>query len=264
MGAAPFPFLADRHESLRGSVLASIGLHVLLFILVVVYTVMGFHHGPGWGSPNAAHSTRVNVVTSLPGVPLPAPVKTTPNTVVTENPGLYKPIPEPKLEIPPEAEEIQRFKDQIKPPKPIRINKRIQKEPIVPPPNAVPFGNEGRPATSYSQFVVGDSQGAISTQDADFGSRYGWYVEAVRNRISQNWLMATISPNVNSARRVYVQFDIQRDGTISNVKLTQSSGVSEVDRSALRAVNASSPLGPLPSDYSGRSVTVDFYFDFRR
>jgi TonB family protein len=48
------------------------------------------------------------------------------------------------------------------------------------------------------------------------------------------------------------------------VRVTQSSGIPEVDRSALRAVLASNPLGPLPPDYAGGKVTVEFYFDFRR
>ena len=51
---------------------------------------------------------------------------------------------------------------------------------------------------------------------------------------------------------------------MTNVDVTQSSGIPEVDRSALRAVLASNPLGPLPSDYSGSKVSVEFYFDFRR
>ncbi|MGH9433770.1 MAG: energy transducer TonB, partial [Terriglobia bacterium] len=91
-----------------------------------------------------------------------------------------------------------------------------------------------------------------------------WYVQAVKNRVSSNWLLSMISPNITSARRVYVEFKVQRDGTITNVKLTQSSGYAEVDRSALRAIDASSPLAPLPSDYRGNSVTVSFYFDLQR
>ena len=87
---------------------------------------------------------------------------------------------------------------------------------------------------------------------------------AVRNRISNNWLLSVISPNILSAPRVYLNFDILRDGTITNVRVTESSGIPEVDRSALRAVLASNPLGPLPADYAGNKVTVEFYFDFHR
>ena len=29
-----------------------------------------------------------------------------------------------------------------------------------------------------------------------FGQRYAWYVASMRARISANWLMATVSPNI--------------------------------------------------------------------
>jgi len=42
------------------------------------------------------------------------------------------------------------------------------------------------------------------------------------------------------------------------------SGISSLDRSALRAVFDSSPMPPLPPDYPNPSVAVEFWFDFRR
>ena len=86
----------------------------------------------------------------------------------------------------------------------------------------------------------------------------------MRARVSANWLMATVSPNIVSAPRAYLTFEIMHDGTVNNVQITQSSGIPEVDRSALRAILASNPLPPLPADYSGGSVKVEFYFDFHR
>jgi len=59
-------------------------------------------------------------------------------------------------------------------------------------------------------------------------------------------------------------FTILRDGNVTDVEITQSSGMPEVDRSALRAVLASSPLPPLPPDYAGNKVKVNLYFDFHR
>ena len=73
-----------------------------------------------------------------------------------------------------------------------------------------------------------------------------------------------INPNLLSAPRVYVIFDITRNGNIENARVTQSSGIPEVDRSALRAVLASNPFGPLPADYPSGRVSVEIYFDLRR
>ncbi|HEV2492389.1 MAG TPA: TonB family protein [Terriglobia bacterium] len=268
MGATVFPLLPDRRESLRGNVLASLALHVLVFASLILYSHIGPRMGDSWGANGggAGDSVKVNAVTSLPGIPLPSPMISTPNTVATENPGLYKSEPEPKPKEIPQAEEIPKFKDAIKPEKVERVNKRIQHNLPPPiPPNVVPFGEGGPPAQNYAQFTTrGGGDFGIGFGQESFGDRYAWYVTALRNRISNNWLISTVSPNLMSAPRVYVTFDVLRDGTISGVQITQSSGIPEVDRSAVRAVVASSPVNPLPADYSGGRLTVKFYFDFRR
>ena len=265
MSAATLPLTLRHQDSLRGPLLFSLVLHALLGALALGYTALGIQRGLGWGNPwGGKGSTRVNVVNSLPGIPLPAPMLATRNTLATENPGLYQKQPEPKPEPPKDAEEIPQFQDSVKPVPPVRVNKRIQKETEPPPPNAIPTGEGGKPSVSYGQFVNDQGSGSLAFGEGMFGERYGWYVEAARNRVSSNWLMSTISPNILSARRVYVRFDIQRDGTIADVQLAQSSGNPEVDRSALRAIYASNPLGPLPQDYAGNNVSVGFYFDFSR
>jgi periplasmic protein TonB len=254
----------EGRESLRRSLMASVVFHAALMGALLGYGLIHFGHGADWGNPfEKGSSEHVGTVASLPGVPLPTPMQSTPNTVANDNPGLYQ--TEPVKALPPEqAVEIPKFKNEIKPEETKRINTRIQKQQLTPPANAVPFGENGHPAMSYSQTTTSGGETGLAFGQGDFGNRYGWYVEAVRSRVSGNWLLSMISPNLTSAPRVYVTFDIQRDGSITNVKLTQSSGNGDVDRSALRAVLASNPLGPLPSDYSGSQVSVSCYFDFRR
>jgi TonB family protein len=262
MGAATFAQLPQRRDTLSGTLLFSIVLHACLFAAALAYTNIVWHHGGGWGQSWSDTAMKVGAVRSLPGVPLPARVLATPNTVATENPGLYKSEPKKPEPPPPDATEIPKFKDTAKPEHVLNINKRIQKQIYQPPPNAVPFGQGGPPAMTTGQFANSAGEGGLNM--GDFGDRYGWYVNAVRQRISSNWLLSTISPNILTAPRIYMKFVIERDGEIRDPEITQSSGIPEVDRSALRAVLASNPLGPLPSDYSGGSVTVDFYFDFHR
>jgi len=263
MSAETFPLAWEHRESLRGSILASVVLHAVLAGVALGYGLVQLRRGEGWGNPwEKGSSAHVNAVASLPGVPLPAPLLATPNTLANQNPGLYQTEKQPPP--PDQAEEIQKFKDTVKPEQPERINKRIQKQVLTPPPNAIPFGVGGQPAISYNQFATSAGDLGISFGEGNFGSHYGWYVEAVRNRISSNWLISTISPSVMTAPRLYAEFNILRDGTITDIRLTQRSGNPEVDRSALRAIQASNPLGPLPSDYSGNQIAVSFYFEFRR
>jgi protein TonB len=89
-------------------------------------------------------------------------------------------------------------------------------------------------------------------------------VRVVQQKVSQNWLKYEIDPNIHQANRVYVQFDINRAGQPTNVQLEQSSGVPSLDQSAIRAIQRIDTFGPLPPDYSGSKVTVEFWFDFKR
>ncbi len=59
-------------------------------------------------------------------------------------------------------------------------------------------------------------------------------------------------------------FDITRDGHPSNVQVEQSSGVPSLDQSAVRALQRIDTFGPLPGDYSGSKVSVEFWFDYKR
>lgn len=265
MGAATFSPMIDRRETLSGTLLFSILLHGILFLGALAYMNLGFSSGRGWGkswdSSGAIHATAVS---SLPGVPLPTPVLATLNNVATQNPGLYKTEPQPPPPPEPQAQEIPKFKEETKPEKVVRVNKRIPQQEMAPPVNAIPFGTGGKPVMTTGQFSNAAGEGELNVGSGDFGQRYGWYVSAVRSRISTNWLLSTISPNIITAPRVYLTFDILRDGTIENTQITQSSGIAEVDRSALRAVLASNPVGPLPPDFSGNKVWVNFFFDFHR
>jgi TonB family protein len=265
MGAATFPVGPERQESLGGTLLVSLALHALLFISAFVHTLLGPHLQTGWGRNwGTGGAARVNAVSSLPGIPLPAPMLATRSTLATENPGLYKSEPQPEPAPSREQIQIPKFKQAVNPEQAVRVNKRIQKETLETPENAIPFGLGGKPSLTYAQFNSAAGEGGMSFGEGGFGERYSWYVAAVRNRISSNWLLSQISSGIVSAPRVYLEFEILRDGTVTNVEITQPSGVPEVDRSALRAVLASNPLGPLPNDYAGNKVSVKLYFDFRR
>jgi protein TonB len=190
---------------------------------------------------------------------------TTHNTLASDNPGLHQTEAPPKAEPAPKTVEIPKFKESVKPEKAERVNTHIQKEKPVYAENAVPYGLGGPPSMSYTQIASGAGEGGLSFgEGGDFGERYGWYVASVRNRISSNWLLSTISPSILTAPRLYMTFTILRDGTVTDPEITQSSGLPEVDRSALRAVLASNPLPALPSDYPGNRVKVNLYFDFHR
>ncbi|HEY7826004.1 MAG TPA: energy transducer TonB [Candidatus Acidoferrales bacterium] len=245
-------------------------LAVLLHISLLICALLsGFftRHGDSWGGPGGAIS--VGLVGSVPAIPLPRPAIETPSRVVGESRGLYKAEPPPKVQPPPpDAVPIPKFK-LLKPvPKYVTRPSKILENPTPPPPNAVPYGHGGTPTVPTTSFAMGSgTQAGLALNGVgggDFGARFAWYVQAVQQRISRNWLQSTVDPGVSAAPRVVVTFDILRDGAVTNIQVTQSSNIYSVDSSAVRAVQNSSPLTPLPAEYSGSKVSVEFWFDFRR
>jgi protein TonB len=247
-----------------------LSLSLLLHGALAGLALFGLLHarrGDSWGGPGG--SVTVGLVGNVPAIPLPHPEVSTTSQVVDNSKGLYKAEP-PKIEPPPpDALPIPKFKALKPPPKIITRPSKILENPTPPPPNAVPYGGGGAPAIPTSSFAMGQgtTQGGLSfngVSGGDFGSRFSWYVEAVQRRISSNWLQSTVDPNLSAAPRAVVVFTILRDGTVTNIQVTQRSNNSSVDTSAVRAVKDSSPLMPLPAGYAGSNVNVEFWFDFRR
>jgi len=256
-------------DTLKKPLVWSVGLHAILFSSLLASSLFT-NRGDSWGGPGGDNAVTVGLVGKLPAIPLPRPEAVTTSRVVDESKGLYKAEPKPKpVEPPTPAEKIPEFKKE-KAPHYITPPSKVLEDKTTPPPNAVPYGQGGAPALPYSQFTVGGAtQGGMGFSGpgvggGDFSGRFPSYVDAVRNRISSNWLQSTVDPSVRWAPRANYTFQIMRDGTVANVQLLQSSGNRSVDNSALRAILSSSPVSPLPSGYSGSSVTVEFWFEFRR
>ncbi len=255
-------------DSLKKPFFLSLIFHALLFSSLIVSTIFS-RRGDMWGSAGGDGAVTVGLVAKLPGIMLPRPDVVTQSQTVDTSKGLYKaepPKPQPKEE--PDVKKIPEFTKE-KSPHFITKPSKVFEDKTPPPPNAVPYGQGGAPALPYSSFAMnnGASQGGMGISGpggGDFAGRFPSYVDAVRNRISSNWLQSTVDPTVRWAPRAQFTFQVLRDGTVTNVQMTQSSGNRSVDDSALRAILNSSPVSPLPSNYSGNSVTVEFYFDFRR
>ncbi len=68
-------------------------------------------------------------------------------------------------------------------------------------------------------------------------------------KITQSHIVDTWSPtNWDPQHIPHVQFSVHRDGTISNIILSRSSGIPELDKEAVQAVRNASPLAVLPPE----------------
>jgi TonB family protein len=253
--------------SLKKPLLWSVVCHLALFGSLTLSTIYS-HSGEIWGSAGGDGAVSVGLVARVPGVTLPRPEAVTQSQVVDTSKGLYKSEPAPKPQpVAPDVQKIPEFKKE-KAPHIVSRPSRVFEDKTPPPTNAVPYGQGGSPALPYSSFAMnGPTQGGMGFSGpggGDFSGRFPSYVDAVRNRISSNWLQSTVDPSVRWAPRAEFTFQIMRDGTVINIQMTQSSSNRAVDNSMLRAIQSSNPLSPLPSNYAGSGVTVTFFFDFRR
>jgi len=99
-----------------------------------------------------------------------------------------------------------------------------------------------------------------------FGDRYGWYVEALQRRIGEQWQkeLAQVDVRVRTAPKTVVFFEIQRDGGLRNIRVTQTSGNPSIDYAAQRAVVNANPVPSLPSDLGRSSVSIEVWFQLKR
>jgi TonB family protein len=98
---------------------------------------------------------------------------------------------------------------------------------------------------------------AIIDSIADKQNRidFGPYMADLQQKIKTNWQPA---PS-RSTKKVTVRFDLHTDGTISNLRIEDSSGLNEADKAALEAVQKSVPFAMLPKD-AVEHVSVRFTF----
>ncbi len=251
-------------ERLGRPLALSLLFHGLMLGWIFYTAFFPFRRGAGWGNGVGGEGAiSVTVVRSLPGIPLPSPEAQTLSKTVDLTRGLYKSEPKPKVREP-EATKLPKFEKE-KPERYVSRPSRVDEVKEPPLVGAIPYGQGGAPALPYGQFQVGTtSAGMEFGAEGGFGEKFPWYVDAVRRRISSNWLITTIDPSIQWAPRVMLNFEIARDGSVLNLQFLRRSGLASVDRAALRAVLDSSPLDRLPSEYRGGRVSVEFWFDFRR
>jgi len=239
-------------------------LHGAVVAFLLVYSAIFYGtSGQGWGAGGGGEAIGATLVST---VPLPANPSPSQNVLANESKGLTQ--SQPKIEEKePDAIEIQGKNTKIKK-KPETATKEKAKAKPEPEPetNQVAFGEGGPVSGPYGTFSAAGAKGGFGFTGGggDFGTRFAWYVQGVQRIVSENWLKYEIDPRITSAERVYVTFDIGRDGHPSNVQVEQSSGVPSLDISAARAIQRIDTFGPLPPDYSGNKVTVEFWFDYKK
>src|ERR1700720_1999415 len=213
----PFPSADDL--SLRRFLIYSLILHAAIAVSIIASVIFHFQ-GNTWGGVGGASEgeVKVNLVGSV-GLPMPKPPDVTESKTFDPTDSLYKTQPQPKPPEPPKPEvKIPEFKKE-KPPKQIEHRSKTFDNPTPVPDNAVAQNGGKMDLPTGTSNVAGAAAPGVKVQGqggGDFASRYGWYIDAVRRKINQNWLQSTIDPAVRAGRtaKCTTTFTIARDGTV--------------------------------------------------
>jgi TonB family protein len=90
------------------------------------------------------------------------------------------------------------------------------------------------------------------------------YLIRVLAAVRRNWF-AVIPESArlgNQKGRVIVQFAIDRSGKVPKLVISIPSGAPPLDRAAVAGISASNPFPPLPSEFKGEQIRLQFTFSY--
>jgi TonB family protein len=254
---------------------ASFALHATV-ILALVFLPRVFH--PRLDFPDVYTVNLVSLPAGAPGpkaaaLPEAKPAAATPTPAPVAAPAPAKAKPAIKIPEKPTSKPVKP-KPVTKPPAPVKA------KPESPTPEPESTSGEGDRETASGQKTaeaqaggtknpagegVGAGSGAAATGGSGTGAddpafQFGWYSSNVQAIVSRNWSQP-INPGISRPIVAVVTFRIQKDGKVYGIVLERSSGDAVLDRSALRAVQDSNPLPPLPYQWAKDSIGYHFEFE---
>jgi protein TonB len=257
--------ILDQHDPLGKWFVGSLFFHGGLIALVFASAYLK-PQGPLLGSPvHNAGTIGVQVVKTIPIPQREGPV----NRVANDTQTVAPQPPEPKVAPKPVV------KEKVVPDNAIKIPTKEKVKPKRPERPAT--SNPYRPEEPYkSNQVYSDVPQALKSpmmglQGTNgigvgpanpFGEQFGWYAQQIFDRVGQKWNRADV--NSRPRARATVRFQLQRDGSVQDVKLIQPSGSFTLDTSAQRAVLDAAPLPPFPRGFPYNSVNVDLNFELQK
>lgn len=243
-----------------GGIAGSFMLHAILGGLIVSWAWFS-HAGRSWGNSDVtAGAIQASMVSALPLPPRVQP--NTDNVLATETPSPAPVTPAPKTVEAPKVEAIP--VPALTPKKATLAEKTTPAPPLHPQPTkAAPNKAQmGEAAASIPMSSVQTRAGtsSVTMQDSAFGTHFAYYVQQITQKVASQWYPGMLDPQA-TGHRVYIAFQVERDGSVTHIQIAQRSGDDTLDRTALSAVQHIDTFPPLPEAYTGTHINVTYYFD---
>jgi len=223
-----------------------------------------FHINMGSRTGGGIGSVMVNPVASIPLPNLGGPVNPVANDTRSQVPTPPKEEPKPKAKAAPKVKAPPA--NAVALPSPQAVPKKP------PAPAAQPnkfrdqqkyndnqiYSDAGQRVSSPMYAMAGGGGVRLGTS-SPFGDQFEAYANLIRDNIARNWKTSDLNLRTTPPV-VVVTFTIRRDGSVTNVKVGQSSGISALDTSAQRAVY-DAQLQPLPAGFPRNQADVELRFE---
>lgn len=104
------------------------------------------------------------------------------------------------------------------------------------------------------------TEGPIILSDTR-GVDFGPYLARVVYNVRRNWYaVIPESARLGQKGRVAIVFEILKDGSVPELRLVAPSGFEPLDRAAIASIRASNPFPPLPEEFTGKHLVLQFIY----
>ena len=250
------------NDQLGGGFTGSFVLHAAVAALLLSWAWL-FHSGQNWGDVSA--TSGAIQATMVNDIPLPPKQPMDPNNVLATDAPSPAPITAAQHTVDvPRPDAIGLLTKSTKPVKTAdqaTPTPPLHPQPTKADPNKVQTGEAtGSNLTMSSTQTRAGTFSAIPSAAA-FGTRFAWYVQQITQKVANGWYTSMLDPQA-AGHRVYITFQVERDGSLTHIVLAQRSGDPTLDLTALNAVRHIDTFGPLPDAYTTSShINVTYYFD---
>lgn len=247
--------IASSPEPMMAPAAGSLLLHGGLVAVLLTYGLLAglFHHNT-WGGAGSG-AIQVSMTSALP---LPSDQPLNENVLATDTPSQAPAEAAAKSKQAADDSTLAIADKQKKPTQNTR--KTPQHEPQ--PDNLARYGEQSGSSMARSIQPQGFTSGQTTVSDGDFGSRFPWYVDNLNRKMSANFYKPEVDPHTPRGSRAYIQYAIHRDGSVSNVQMSQNSGSQTLDRSCMRAAQRVDTFGALPSQYNQSTLMASYYCEY--
>jgi len=253
----------ERREPLKTPLLVSAAFHAALLAVSVVWNILDAPVLLGDPSGSLGGAVAVNPVE---GIPVPQEPSARRNPVANPTRHEVPAVPpEPEAAAPeqPAPDEDAVPVEEKKKKRPTEAQKAAARSPEKQQKNQVGSTTGPKVSSPIYSGAKGGSGGVGFGSGSPFGTRFGWYAEALQRKLARAWQQTLSQVDGGASKPVVISFRILRDGAFEDIRLAESSGNRSLDYSALRAATYASPAQPLPRQLGRSSITVEMWFQLK-